>query len=391
LALGIVALTGCTVDECRTWDAFGMRPLPKLPQPPEDLTLGANGFQSADKKPTTEAEKMLYGAHELRRRGDLTEAQRVFHRIADNKKNPSNIAEEARFYEAECLYERQQFPRACDTYHELIKDFPMTPYKEQALSRMFTIAQHWLDDTRRDMDIAKAGDKHWYTPPTWLHLMDSTKPWIGEEGRAEEALQNISFADRYDGPYADMALFLLGAVSFYRQDFKEADAHFTMLLEYHKDSQFAPQALQMAIISKYLSTGGADYDARRVAEARQMVHKMLNKYHDKLTPEETDKLMKRLGDISYLQADKDLKTAEFYERVGKPTSAYFCYEVVRRRYPRTKFFDTATKRMHELREKAEKEGKQLPAIEAPQPPPDQPVPTSETPKMLPAPTQQPGR
>src|SRR5439155_4300762 len=169
--------------------------------------------------------------------------------------------EEARFYEAECLFDRKVYPQACDTYHQLIKDFERTPYKEQALSRMFTIGNYWLDDTRREMELAKekADGKRWFVPPTWLHLSDSSKPWIGEQGRAEEALQNISFAD-YRGPYSDMSLFLLGAVNFYDKDFKAADEHFTLLLEHHPNSRFAPEALQMAIISKYLATGGPDYD-----------------------------------------------------------------------------------------------------------------------------------
>ncbi len=49
------------------------------------------------------------------------------------------------------------------------------------------------------------------------------------------------------------------------------------------------------------------------------------------------------------QAEKDLKTAEFYARTGHPTSAYFCYEVVRRRYPGTEQAKTATRRMDELK------------------------------------------
>jgi outer membrane protein assembly factor BamD (BamD/ComL family) len=359
------------------------------------MTLGPNGYETVQKHPLTDAEKMLFGAQELRRRGELEEATRVFKRIADNKKNPVNIAEEARYYEAECLFDLKRYPDACDVYHELIKDFERTPYKEQALGRMFFIANYWLDDTRLAMEMRKekSDGKRWWVPPTWIHFQDSTKPSVGEQGRAEEALENISLAD-YRGPYSDMSLFLLGAVNFYDQDFKESDNHFTMLLQHHPDSRFAPEALQMAIISKYLATGGADYDGRKVAEARQMVHQVLNRYRDKLNPEQTEKVMDQLGNISYMQADKDLKTARFYERIGKPASAYFEYEIIRRRYPQTKFFDLATKKMHEIHDKAEKEaqesGKTIPPIDPPsgmatEPAANGPVPTTETPRMLPPP------
>lgn len=41
--------------------------------------------------------------------------------------------------------------------------------------------------------------------------------------------------------------------------------------------------------------------------------------------------------------------AEYYEKTGHPGSAYFYYEIVRRRYPGTKYSDQATKRMAELK------------------------------------------
>ena len=41
------------------------------------------------------------------------------------------------------------------------------------------------------------------------------------------------------------------------------------------------------------------------------------------------------------QAEKDFRTAEYYERTGHPGSAVFCYELVRRRYAGTKYADIA--------------------------------------------------
>ena len=42
-------------------------------------------------------------------------------------------------------------------------------------------------------------------------------------------------------------------------------------------------------------------------------------------------------------------TAEFYRRTGHPGSAYFYYEIVRRRYPNTPYADEAIKQMQNLR------------------------------------------
>ena len=47
-------------------------------------------------------------------------------------------------------------------------------------------------------------------------------------------------------------------------------------------------------------------------------------------------------------AEKDFQTAEYYERTGRAPSAYFCYEVICRRYPGTKYSDLAKLRMEAI-------------------------------------------
>jgi outer membrane protein assembly factor BamD (BamD/ComL family) len=152
----------------------------------------------------------------------------------------------------------------------------------------------------------------------------------------------------------------MGSVKFYREDYKEADRYFSQLVDYHPRSKFAPQAMEYAIISKHLSTGGADYDSRKVAEARKYVDAALRNY---VLPSDKNAFLERqLAGITMQQAEKDFKIAEFYRRTGHPGSAYFYYEIVRRRYPGTPFFDQATERMYEL--KADKEaGKIKPAVQ----------------------------
>jgi len=124
-------------------------------------------------------------------------------------------------------------------------------------------------------------------------------------------------------------------------------------VELHPNSPYAAQALKLAIISKQMSTGGAVYDGRKVAEARRLVDSALRNYPE-LASKEMDFLNRQLYSITMQQAAKDYEIAEFYRRTGKPCSAYFCYEIVRLRYPGTPYFDLATGRMHELRAKVEK-------------------------------------
>ena len=61
-----------------------------------------------------------------------------------------------------------------------------------------------------------------------------------------------------------------------------------------------------------------------------------------------EKLTKAKFAIRSQQAEKDFRTAEYYERTGHPGSAVFYYELVRRRYAGTRYSDAATDRKEKL-------------------------------------------
>ncbi len=351
LLAGVCSASGCA------WDHFQfLTPKADVPPPAESLTIRGDEVQEERKLDPNSPEGRLAGALELFRRGEYAKAEPIFDHLSQKSKYPQRIAEEATFYTAECLRLQGHYPKAADTYTRLMRDFPSNPYREQSLKHMFTIANYWLDDTREEMKQASQVQKgeRWFTTPHFLHW-EKSKPLFDTEGRALEKLEQVHYND-INGAMGlgDKALFLCGSVKFFNEDYREADHFFTQIHEYHPNSPLAAKAVELAIISKHLSTGGADYDARKVAEARILVHSALNNYPE-LRDKKDEFLRKQLMSITLQQADKDYRIAEFYRRTGHPASAYFYYEIVRRRYPNTRFFDMATERMHELRSKVEKE------------------------------------
>jgi tetratricopeptide (TPR) repeat protein len=335
------------------------RPDPKAPAGVEGMVV-RDGRLQADTAPGRGSQE-LAAALELYRQDKFAAAEKAFHKVAENTKNSPLVAEEARFYEAECLYRQNQHPKACDTYHKTLTDFPAGAFRDQAVHRIFDIANYWLDDTRTEMAEyhEKSEGKRSFVIPAWFHV-EKQKPFVDEEGRALQALEWVHLND-ITGPLADKALFLAGGVKFYREDYREADHYFTQLVEQHKDSPLAPQAIELAIISKHMSTGGPDYDGRKVAEARILVDTALRNYPE-LAREKSGFLERQLAGISVQQAQKDYKTAEFYRRTGHPGSAFFYYEIVRRRYPGTNFADLATRRMEEIRQQVEENGGRPPGV-----------------------------
>ncbi len=360
-ALGCSAATGCLPQR------LGLLPPPAPPPPAESLVLRGDTLSQEKAPEPGSPEARLAGAHELFRRRDYGKAADLFHSLTDKSKYSEAVVIEATFYEAECLRLQGRYPRAADTYSKLIKLAPSNPYREQACQHLFEIANFWLDDTRASMKEAREvkDGKRWTVTPRWVHF-DKSKPLLDEEGRAVEKLELVHYTDiKGDLGVGDKALFLCGSVKIFNEDYTEADHFFSQLYEHYPNSPYAAQAVELGIISKHMSTGGSDYDGRKVAEARTMVHAALHTFPE-LAKEKGEFLSRQLVGITLQQAEKDFKTGEFYRRTGHPGSAWFYYELVRMRYPNTKYFDLATERMHELRGKAEKQGKVgLPPVGAP--------------------------
>jgi outer membrane protein assembly factor BamD (BamD/ComL family) len=364
-ACAITGLGGCSWDQFRDWDHYHLFTVPPAPPPPVDsLTIRGDRIEAETPPAKGTAAGDLAGAKELYRQGDYSKAERIFRKIADNTKNTPPVAEEARYYQAECLRQEHRYPRAADTYNKMLTDFPSGAYREQAIQHMFEIANYWLDDTRKEMELAreKREGKRWFTWPEVMHF-EKEKPLLDEEGRAMEKLEQVHYTD-ITGPLADKALFLAGSVKFYRGDYKDADHFYSMLVEMHPNSPFAQQAIELSVISKQLSTGGPEYDGRKLGEARKMIDMALRSYPE-LASQKGEFLTRQLRSITLQQADKDYQIAEFYRRTGHPCSAYFCYEIVRRRYPGTKYFDLASERMQSLRAKLEKSASEAASEESP--------------------------
>lgn len=343
----------------------------------------------------------LSAAEDLYKKNEFDKAQGLFKEIAEDQKNPVEVAERARFYQAECLRRDGYYPKAVDTYHKLLQDFPAGLYREQAVGQMYLIASEWLQPLRQEIDEAnkealkpekERKSKSWTDGLVFPANFERKLPTFDAEGRALSTLEKV-YWNAPDGPYADKALFLLGRVHFHRGEYKDAARFFQQLAETHDRSPLRDTALQLAIIAKTNSVGGPQYDAKDATEAMRLVNAAKATSPAVAKLEEGKFLDQQAYMIRYQQAQKDFETGEFYRRTGHPGSAWFYYELVLRRYPGIKpFADQAAARQKEL--KAEQEevksmgstrrfikqyvlGEELPVAKD--------VPAAEPPKVLPEP------
>jgi TolA-binding protein len=327
---------------------------PTVPTEPSGIVLTSSGQTVPTNPALVKAQADLDEAMQLYRQGEYARARRIFNSLAEDKKNKPELAEEARYYEAECYRKEGSLPSAADTYRRLLLDFPMGLYREQSCRRLFDIACYWLIDTNQQMQAYEEvrQGKRQFVWPDLVHF-DKSKPVLDERGRALQLLEQVHYSDP-TGPTAPEALYLLGRVHFYLGNYREADHSFSQLIQMYKDSPKAAEAAELAIICKNMSTGGPDYDGRKVSEAMSLVHQARQFFPELAKdPEKSKFLDRQMLNLTLHMAERDFRTAEFYRRTNHPGSAYWYYEIVRRRYPGTSYAELATQKMQELHDQIE--------------------------------------
>jgi TolA-binding protein len=353
LLAGLALAGGCQSGGLKDW--MSKSPAPP-PAPVDSMVLRAGHVERQAQVAEDPDAIDLEGARRLYQQGEHAQAEKIFARIADNTKNPPRLAEEARYYQADCARLQGYYPRAAELYVKQLQTFPTGKHGALARQRMFDIANYWLDDTREVMEAyreKKEGKRTFVWPVPFINLTDKTKPKLDIEGYALRLLDQVFLTDP-GGPLGEKALFYLGSVRFFREDWHDADHYFHQVVMHYPNGALAPKALELSIVCKQMCTGGSAYDGRKVCEARELVQMAYRSYPE-LAQKRSQFLTDQLYSINQQQADKDYNIAEFYRRTGKPGPAYFMYEVVRRRYPGTKYAEMAARRMDELRERVERD------------------------------------
>jgi outer membrane protein assembly factor BamD (BamD/ComL family) len=327
------------------------RPNVELPTPPQEAVFRAGHWEKADPPQPGTLAGDFASAKVLFQQGKHKEAHKVFEWLAGRAEKARNeeIHEECLFWSAESLYALREWPEAREKYGELLQKHPSSRYRTEAVQRQFDIAKYWLDDTRAEMQANK--DNGWFTVPR-LFSFEKEKPIFDEEGHAIRACETVYIQDP-TGPLAPQALYWAGGVNYYREKYDASDRYYSTLVENFPRSPLAPYALELAIQSKIHTTNGAEYDGRKLIEARQLTDTALRSYPELANKQ--DFLERTLISINNQQAEKDFGIAEFYRRTGHPGAAYFYYEIVRRRYAGTEWAQKAYSRMLELRSKIEHE------------------------------------
>lgn len=290
------------------------------------------------------ADDKMAMAEEAFAAGKYADARERFGPLADNTYNPGQMREKARFLEAECCKMQNQLPEAVATYNRYLKDHIGGVYSRQAADRMFEIAERWRKDV-----MPEGSDE--VKQASWVpNFSDPTRPRLDFDGELVKTYEEIAEGAPH-AECAEKAMFWAGYLHYAHRQWEDADHYFSTLADHYPDSPLRADAIKYAIDAKNRSVGGPWYDGQKSNEALQLVHNLeASQPEYRKEPAKQEWVTQQKMAILVGQAERDFESAEYYRRTQKYGSAYFYYELVKRRYPGTRWSDLATDRVKEMKQ-----------------------------------------
>jgi TolA-binding protein len=146
---------------------------------------------------------------------------------------------------------------------------------------------------------------------------------------------------------AEKALFLAGAVQFYREAYREAGGSFTRLVQRFPEGTLTPQALELGLLSKVLILGEGPDGDQVAAEARELIRKARREY-PKLARDKDDFLDAKALQLDSFQSDRAMKRADEALISGRREYARKLYADLVRTYPSTQAAVQAGERLKKV-------------------------------------------
>ncbi len=248
----------------------------------------------------------------------------------------SSIEEDAMWQLAESYFFTDQYPKAEDTYDELVKKYANTRYLDRVAQRQFLIAQYWV-----------AIDQQSRLPVIVPNIADRSRPLFDTRGRALKAYDHVRINDPR-GPLADDSIMAQANAHFVAREWLDADYFYNLLRSEYPDSDFLLQAHLFGLQSKLRAYQGPGYEGGVLDEAEILADQILVQFPDQLASEEQERVMKTRGEIAAQQATRHWKRAEFYAKGKHYTSARIYYATIAKDYPKTMLAQQARDKLQSI-------------------------------------------
>ncbi len=220
----------------------------------------------------------------------------------------SEAASEAQYYMGRCYEELNNPYHAYESYQKVIDDYPFTQRTDEIIKRQFDIANKLYSGE----NIKFIGISFRAMPE---HIIDIYK----------KVVSNAPYSE-----YAPMAQFRIGELYKRIAFYQEARDAFQKILDDYPDSDIAIEAKFQVAMCASIASGGSDYDQSLAEQAMDEFDEFTKQNPDS---ELVKKALKEKKEIIEKRADYYLKTAMFYERIGKYKAASIYYNKILNEFP----------------------------------------------------------
>jgi len=289
-----------------------------------------------------EGEGLFAEGERLLRQQQKSEATAKFESAAGKFKSAGKrwpdtpLEEDALFKQAESHFFADEYPKAQDSYDNLLKKYDNSQYLGTAAERLFAIGRYW--------EGLHEKDPSWPVTP---NVTDGTRPTFDTLGNALKAYETIRMKDP-SGPLADESIMAAAIVHYKKNQFEDAAYYFDLLRKNYTDSKYQKQAHLLGVESKLHIYQGAPYDDTPLVEADEIASQAAIQFGRELG-EDFTKLTKIRNDIIEEVAERDYQMGQFYEKKKYYRSARFYYRAILDTHPHTAAAEKARTRLMEIR------------------------------------------
>ncbi|MCM8766315.1 MAG: outer membrane protein assembly factor BamD [Candidatus Omnitrophica bacterium] len=237
----------------------------------------------------------------------------------------SSQACDAQYFMGRIYEERGKFYEAFQAYQKVIDLYPYTQKVEEVIEREYRIGELYFTG-HRDKFLGMS--------------------LIPSQERALEIFQKVVENAPY-GKYAPPSQYKIGIILRGLGQFEEAKQAFLKLEKNYPESEFAREAKYQIGLSGYKVSPQSDYTQEETESSIKEIEEFLITNPQSPLKEDAEKV---LNDLKNRKAESLFKTAQFYERQKKFSSALLYYEEIVNNYPDSLWAAKSLERISILKE-----------------------------------------
>jgi outer membrane protein assembly factor BamD (BamD/ComL family) len=250
----------------------------------------------------------------------------------------SIIEEDALFMLGECYFFTDQYPKADDTFTNLLKKYQNTRHLDKVMHRQFAIGRYWLE--------LEQAHPEWFLVP---NATDRSRPMFFTASNALASYESVRLNDP-TGPLADDSIMATANAYFVEERFEDADYYYGLLRTEYPRSEHLKEAYILGLRAKMATYQGPVYDSVPLNEAEELVGQMLVQFPQELGPER-EKLLEDKRNIQELKAQRDWQMAEYYDQNKYYGAVRFYCQKILKDHPDTSYAARAEERLAAIKDK----------------------------------------